>query len=52
MRKVLFTILAVLAIAFILPACSTTDSLEDAIQELPTDTSYATDDDDNRKVKR
>lgn len=51
MRKVFFTIITVLAIAFILPACSTTDSLEDTIQELPTDQSFITDDDDNRKVK-
>ncbi len=32
----------------ILPACSTTDSLEEAIQETPTDQSF-TADEDNRK---
>ncbi len=50
MRKVIFTILAVVAFALILPACSTTDSLEEAIQETPTDQSFVTDD-DNRPAK-
>ena len=49
MRKVIFTILAVLAFAFILPSCSTSDSLEEAIQETPTDDYSLTDDDDNRR---
>lgn len=51
MRKVIFTILAVLVFAMILPACSTSDSLEETIQETPTDDYALTDDDDNRPSK-
>ena len=48
MRKVIFTIIAVFAFAMILPACSTSDSLEEAIQEVPTD-DYAFTQGDDRK---
>ena len=50
MRKVIFTILAVFAFALILPSCSTSDSLEDTIEEIPTDSSFVTDDEDDREV--
>jgi len=51
MRKVIFTVLAVLAFAMILPACSTTDSLEDTIDEIPTETSLTSGEEDDEPIK-
>lgn len=51
MRKVIYTILVVLAFAFILPACSTSESLEETMEEIETQKSFMTDDDRKSRPK-
>ena len=52
MRKVIFTILAVLTLAFMLPSCSTSDSLEETLQEVPTEEYSNNTENTNRKPPR